>query len=820
MGAGESTLSFRRQVIRLHEEPQIPETDSEYWDAFTQLPQSAQDIFQLVTLNDIRKAISTQPGNMVTLLHNLCDIIIETGSIDGSSELSQEQVKRLNNAISLLVRVMPAVFEFPQFEVDTFWSTVTLPSSADGRALRQSSSRKEDPLLRRSDSSNTPEAFRSHSSTVAAVTSAPLAERLSRALLNLMFLVGYTVPSGSKNSEDSRSHYVVWEAGIGASKSPASSSFHIQNRFEVLRCLLVLFSKSAFLKPADTVLVSNAWLNFFCLKLEKQAVLSVLCSVLNTIICYDPTGWVPYNHVFFSDAKESIVLLSFEVLVTLLSYQMDPKIASPPGDSPSASDGAGHARSSVFAILSSNGTGDKESHVNQFQNFVSKLHRTADFKIILDGLSQMLTNPLQVNNTYLPYSVKRVSFNEEVLMLFWKLLEFNSDFFIYVSQSQQQVLDITAALLYQSLALKSNTTQIGFLRLCIFVLQLLSGERSFAVSLNSQCLYVPPTTYEVPNFKGTYADLMVLSFSTLIFTTKATLSSLYDCMLTILANISPYCKSLAPISANKLIYMFSAFSTPGFLLENETNHILIFYLLDIFNNILQYQFDGNAHMIYEILRCKETFQKLKELDFETAESTFLSVKQKRSGKKNGESSYNSTENVHNYPSDTMPSLEKIQTIGDSADMVQISEIEKAITNETQPAKPQSPIRINNGNSHGELHVQFIPSREWFEYWRSQLPLNTITALLENLGMKIEQMCEDNEMSDESVMEYLENATLVGLLPVPHPIFVRKFQFSESVCIWFFSYMWGVIYLRHSTPLPTIWIGSNVKLFTVKSIGSS
>ena len=37
-----------------------------------------------------------------------------------------------------------------------------------------------------------------------------------------------------------------------------------------------------------------------------------------------------------------------------------------------------------------------------------------------------------------------------------------------------------------------------------------------------------------------------------------------------------------------------SFSTPWFLFAKPTNHYLVFYLLEIFNNVIQYQFDGEG----------------------------------------------------------------------------------------------------------------------------------------------------------------------------------------------------------------------------------
>jgi hypothetical protein len=37
---------------------------------------------------------------------------------------------------------------------------------------------------------------------------------------------------------------------------------------------------------------------------------------------------------------------------------------------------------------------------------------------------------------------------------------------------------------------------------------------------------------------------------------------------------------------------------------------------------------------------------------------------------------------------------------------------------------------------------------------------------------------------------------VGLLPVPHPIVIRKYQANEYTSLWFTAFLWGVIFLRN------------------------
>lgn len=46
------------------------------------------------------------------------------------------------------------------------------------------------------------------------------------------------------------------------------------------------------------------------------------------------------------------------------------------------------------------------------------------------------------------------------------------------------------------------------------------------------------------------------------------------------------------VAANKLLHLLEAFSTPWFLFSAPQNHHLVFFLLEVFNNMIQYQFDG------------------------------------------------------------------------------------------------------------------------------------------------------------------------------------------------------------------------------------
>lgn len=80
---------------------------------------------------------------------------------------------------------------------------------------------------------------------------------------------------------------------------------------------------------------------------------------------------------------------------------------------------------------------------------------------------------------------------------------------------------------------------------------------------------------------------MVTVFHKIITTGHQRLQPLFDCLLTILVNVSPYLKTLSMVASTKLLHLLEAFSTPWFLFSAPTNHHLVFFLLEIFNNIIQ-----------------------------------------------------------------------------------------------------------------------------------------------------------------------------------------------------------------------------------------
>ena len=105
-------------------------------------------------------------------------------------------------------------------------------------------------------------------------------------------------------------------------------------------------------------------------------------------------------------------------------------------------------------------------------------------------------------------------------------------------------------------------------------------------------------------------------------------------------------------------------------------------------------------------------------------------------------------------------------------------------------------KIKKSNSGSNNNDAWAPTSEWVLSWKPKFPLQTIMRLLQVLVPQVEKICIDKGLTDETeILKFLQNGTLVGLLPVPHPILIRKYQPNVGTIMWFRTYMWGVVYLR-------------------------
>ncbi|XP_069016087.1 protein HID1b [Embiotoca jacksoni] len=800
MGNTDTKLHFRKAVIQLTTKTQpVEATDDVFWDQFWADSSTAvQDVFALVPSAEIRAVREESPSNLATLCYKAVERLVQ-GSDSGCPSDRERQI--VVNCTRLLTRILPFIFEDADWR-GFFWSTV--PGA--GRTARLDEDADEDDAR-------------------------PLAESLMLAVADLLFCPDFTIQSHKKSgpdrAEDMRSMdscEYIWEAGVGFAQAPPLNYVHDLNRTELLKLLITCFSEAMYLPPSSESKTINPWISFFCSS-ENRHALPLFTSLLNVVCAYDPIGYgIPYNHLLFSDYREQLVEQAVQILIVTLEHE------------------ASSAAGTTLQALDASGATEAESEPpgpnNLFVNYLSRIHREEDLSFILKGLARLLNNPLI--QTYLPRSTKKIQFHQELLILFWKFCDFNKKFLFFVLKSSD-VLDMLVPILFYLNDARADQSRVGLMHLGVFILLLLSGERNFGVRMNKP--YTLRVPMDIPVFTGTHADLLVVIFHKIVTSGHQRLQPLFDCLLTVIVNISPYLKSLSMVAANKLLHLLEAFSTPPFLFSAPQNHHLVFFLLEVFNNIIQYQFDGNCHLVYAVIRKRNVFHQLANLPSDAA-SIQKALQKKKNKKSSGISRTDSTETesmegsrpaVPAEPGTLKTSLEATPGIDKITEKSRVSE-DGTLVAVSHADSPQTPADVDTeSNSERDREGDRVESEaarsrlssvsstvpwsadpDWVSSWKSKLPLQTIMRLLQVLVPQVEKICIDKGLTDESeILKFLQHGTLVGLLPVPHPILIRKYQANAGTAMWFRTYMWGVIYLRNVDP--PIWYDTDIRLFEIQRI---
>ncbi|KAF5279580.1 hypothetical protein FQR65_LT15377 [Abscondita terminalis] len=818
MGNVDTKLNFRKAVVQLTSKTEpIDVSDDAFWEQFwSENVTNIQDIFTLVPAAEIRALREEAPTNLATLCYKAVEKIVKV--VDSSCRTQHEQQTALN-CVRLLTRILPYIFEDPEWR-GFFWSS--LPNQNDD---------EEDSL--------------------------PLAQSLQNAVCDLLFCPDFTVLGTRKLGPDKAEDLLaidsceyIWEAGVGFAHSPPRNSIFDSNRTELIKLLLTCFSETIYQPPAEVSVNPNKWIMHLT-SADNRHALPMFTSLLNTVCAYDPVGLgVPYNHLLFSDSLEPLVEAALQILIVTLDHDTS---------------------------SSSINTSDSEENPtpdNLFINYLSRIHRDEDFHFILRGVTRLLNNPLV--QTYLPNSNKKVYFHQELLIFFWKMCDYNKKFLYFVLKSSD-VLEVLVPVLYHLNDSRADQSRVGLMHIGVFILLLLSGERNFGVRLNKP--YTATIPMDIPVFTGTHADLLIIVFHKIITTGHQRLQPLFDCLLTILVNVSPYLKTLSMVASTKLLHLLEAFSTPWFLFSSPSHHHLVFFLLEIFNNIIQYQFDGNSNLVYTIIRKRQVFHSLANLPCDYGSIAKSLNKKVRNHIPNSVSHENVKElamdgshpalpaepgtlkaSLPDTPGITQmtekesahPAYQQLENVTNGISTVNLNtsgggdlekdestdkcinmESSQSITTESsiQPDKSRimtdsipTPAKhsVNTRNSlrvtavSDKVVSQWVPTGEWVQSWKSKLPLQTIMRLLQVLVPQVEKICIDKGLTDESeILKFLQHGTLVGLLPVPHPILIRKYQANTGTTVWFRTYMWGVIYLRNVEP--PIWYDTDVKLFEIQKV---
>ncbi|KAL0584110.1 hypothetical protein ABG067_005994 [Albugo candida] len=840
MGNSDSKSRFRESVYKLNNEI-ISAKNLEFWDKLWRIPTAAEEIYTLIQPDDVRMLRRQQPANLATMV--------------------RQAISQLTQIVRILTRLIPFILEdsSDEFVEQLFWIP---PLECNVRVKHNESEAEDD-----KNASNTLDS--EYMDEVVATST--LARQLVHAIMGLLFLPDYTVSNQaykgygeelqcvirSDESQEPRVYpSVLWAPGVGYPDANVNSTVQFdKNRKEVLKLLLTCFSgilfqtaesctswSDRFLKiatadecpfastlfysllnvmvtydpvgwgvPYATTIVNDdrdslvdaalqtaesctSWSDRF-LKIatadECPFASTLFYSLLNVMVTYDPVGWgVPYATTIVNDDRDSLVDAALQVFLVLLDFGQTKAIMNVDSAQPATKayfnindakkhkgtnkkESASTAATEVDTLPNASSTktlSTPSEFNNVYRRLLATLSREEDLHLVLNSISRLLNNYHQSMSTLLPNSIKQITCHQELLVLLWKLLDENKNSLRFVLQKldTNQLVIPLLFLMYEG---RQEPSKVGMIHICTFILLLLSGERDFSVNLNKSFdLRLP---LDLPIFSGNHADLLVVCLHKIIVSGYEKLNSVYNCFLTIICNISPYCMKLHMVASVRLLRLFKLFAQPRYLFDNEANHHLIFFLLEAFDNIIQYQYEGmlktdlihhtlklfnvylgNQQLVYAIIQNKQVFYRLQDLK--------LSSTQRR------ESS-------------------------SASDIIEDQQSGEALS--------ETP--------------GFVPTEEWLKSWKKKLPLATSLRLLQHLVPQLEAAIEKagGHLEEEAILYFLRATTMVGLLPVPHPIVIRKYQINQYTHLWFTTFTWGVIFLRNQCVIRLVVITLRVKTFT-------
>ncbi|SPN97595.1 related to proteins containing regions of low-complexity [Cephalotrichum gorgonifer] len=838
MGASDSKLSFKRGIFRLSEERHIP-ADDPYWTSFWELPESSEDVFSLFSAADIRRTRDRALENLETLILALTSrlFILRHHPSFPDAELAPD--RDALNCIRVLTRVLPYIYEseeLQQWEERFFWGV---------RRRRTRKSVVANEVLFDGDRGGGP---LSPADRVEEYEEArPLAEELVDTLVDLMFYSGLTLPTVPHGKP--KVTYAIWQSGVGCNTSVATTKETEGNRIEILRLLLTMAGKSMYMTPGVLPQRGVRVLTHLCTCSDKQVVLSVLCSLLNTSLKFNPATWrVPYNALGLKDAKQVLATYSVQLLLTLLLYPIPEDTRDVP-------------------------------QRNYYRHYLGRLHRPQDFQFIVDGILRVLHQPLQDKTSYIPSGPQSSAGNlvPEMIMMFWEITQCNKRFRSFIIDTER-VFDFVILAVFNALEHKADPSKQGVVRMCAFLLQTLSVEKNFGINLNKyfETQDTLPPAIRIPNLSGTYADFLIHSIYNLITGSQGKLTAIYPALVAVINNIAPYLEGLSSASCAKLMQLFSSMSSPSFLFANESNHVLLRSLLEAMNAIIEHQYKKNPTFVFSLLKNRKKIEALRAFTLESGQeeierrsrrrkegldadhagslrssidsirsqapsqpvSPALSEVPEESGAfaigddddsdDDGDNDTKPTP-AHSTPSDN-PSRESSAVDFEDAVPTQLRGMSEKARGKMRAGAPtfsrqNSTTSLDGGHSAtagagmsgaAPGGAVFEPSAHWIESWLPELPLHTILTVIHQLTAVLPRQVLSGDHPSADALRRIQEVDPVGVEASPPR--VHGFEWSPMSLGWYESLLWGIIFSAEVQPgkgTVGVWNGTGIRLFRVQ-----
>ena len=386
---------------------------------------------------------------------------------------------------------------------------------------------------------------------------------------------GWNLPSGFEG---------IWKGGLGHDKEIADpAKIFVERRLAVLQLMIVTLSSNCYRGITEQRSYINLW-KWYATSPEIPNARTLFYSLLNTILVYDPDGYLnlPYTSYINSDLQDQLTQLCLQVLIILTDY-------TPPTEEAMQA----YGESCKYAIIEQRADAP---FVNEYIHRMGDITMKAEILSIYDAILRVLSNFTDSNTSFLPGSLKQATCYHESIVFLWKFIEFNPSA-IPTILAKSTFADAVGPILFAFMESIGEVTNYAMVNVCIFILLKLSSHREFAISLNKQSKSIDYLGF----MPGTLADLMISAFAR-AFKIGATMERLYSYMLITLSNVSPFVRPINSQSAQELVNMLELVSNEEWFLADPIRHHNIFYMVEVLNNFVQYQWEGSHSLALELAK--------------------------------------------------------------------------------------------------------------------------------------------------------------------------------------------------------------------------
>lgn len=314
---------------------------------FWERPETTEHVFETFTATDIRSMRDNiiASSNFKTLILKVtCQLLRIRSSSTSLSEINALYGTRVLNCIRILTRVLPYVYEavdYKSWEKTTFWQPLDI------------------------------ETCKQYESTDLLGPSGCLGRQLISTLTDLLFYSGFTLPwpDAAQPSDEVRPSYGLWQSGIACDTTVATNHEYESRRTEIMQLLLTMQSRCIYQTPVTYIATDTEAITCLVHQPDRKRIQALLCSLLNTIIKFQPESWLP-----FDPRRPQGDLAKEKHVKTCLHFLLVNMLNRAPSDE------GGQAQ-------------------NDLRQQFSFLHAPKHFQFLADGIAKVLRQPVGLGST-------------------------------------------------------------------------------------------------------------------------------------------------------------------------------------------------------------------------------------------------------------------------------------------------------------------------------------------------------------------------------------------------------------------------------------